>query len=259
MSEILHDVKMMYDLYNGTGAHLALFLGCLFLLIFCKTKSNRKIAVFWAGYSIVLLVIFICPLTAKIIMDYCVGPEVYWRMLWIFPIGIVLAYVGTEIIARQKHIVMKVMALLAAVAIIVVTGSNIMTGMKLADSWNNTKLKPEVLSVCEALEEDAQQRDEEEITVIVPNELLCYIRQYDAAIKMPYGRDALRGNCWNPICDVMQQAEPDCALLAQLAREYGCNYLVYHAFNDNVRMNLEAEGYEAVRTADQYIIYYLEI
>ena len=52
--------------YNGKGWHVALFvLALVFLWLGTKEKEHKKL---FTGYSILFVILYFCPVTAKIIM-----------------------------------------------------------------------------------------------------------------------------------------------------------------------------------------------
>ena len=63
-----------------------------------KRKKNIKNSL--QDISILFVILYFCPVTAKIIMKYCVEEQVYWRMLWLLPIPLVLAYAGVQLIQK---------------------------------------------------------------------------------------------------------------------------------------------------------------
>ena len=83
-------------LYIGDSWQYGLFLAALLYLLF--SKEEKKTKRFFVSYTIVFLVVFFCPITAKIIMDYCIGQSVYWRMLWLLPIPLFIAVAGTKFV-----------------------------------------------------------------------------------------------------------------------------------------------------------------
>ena len=57
--------------YIGSGWHYLLFAAALLFLILKRDdKENRKWLV---GYTLLFAAVYICPLTARIIMKYCIG------------------------------------------------------------------------------------------------------------------------------------------------------------------------------------------
>ena len=98
---------------------------------------------------------------------------------------------------------------------------------------------------------------------IVVNELLPYVRQYDAEICMPYGRNALRNKGFEnknskKIYQVMCSPQPDLQSLKKYSQREACNYLVY--YKDNLaREALCGLGYEVAGELDAYTIFYLNL
>ena len=89
------------EMYNGTGWHLLLFgLAILYLCACRRKKENKRLLL---GYSVVFFLIYFCPVTAKIIMDYCTGESVYWRMLWLLPIPLIVAYACTMLVSSFRR------------------------------------------------------------------------------------------------------------------------------------------------------------
>lgn len=86
--------------YIGSGWHYLLFAAALlFLILKHDDKENRKWLV---GYTLLFAAVYICPLTARIIMKYCIGGFVYWRMFWILPTSVILAYVAVSVCTAGK-------------------------------------------------------------------------------------------------------------------------------------------------------------
>lgn len=86
--------------YIGSGWHYLLFAAALLFLILKRDdKENRKWLV---GYTLLFAAVYICPLTARIIMKYCIGGFVYWRMFWILPTSVIVAYVAVSVCTAGK-------------------------------------------------------------------------------------------------------------------------------------------------------------
>lgn len=99
------------------------------------------------------------------------------------------------------------------------------------------------VNACEMLKLCREQYGDEEIRVIVPDEMVCSIRQYDATIKMPYGRAVLKGEQVHIIRDIILHVPLQTELLGLNAKQYGCNYLVYPMSGEGiVEGQLEEEG-----------------
>lgn len=90
----------MYDNYNGTGMHMALFFTAVLYLLLQKKDEKRYV---FLGYTLLFFIICFFPLTAKIIIA-CIGKTVYWRMFWLLPTVVITAYAGVQVImAAEKR------------------------------------------------------------------------------------------------------------------------------------------------------------
>lgn len=90
MLEMLRVSLHTIDIYNGS---YVLFLPALLYILFSKKEKEQR---FLAIYVVLALCIFFHPICTKIIVTYCIEQEVYWRYLWIIPIGILISYAGHE-------------------------------------------------------------------------------------------------------------------------------------------------------------------
>lgn len=126
--------------YNGKGWHVALFvLALVFLWLGTKEKEHKKL---FTGYSILFAILYFCPVTAKIIMKYCVEEQVYWRMLWLLPIPLVLAYAGVQLIQKFSKKTAKAGVFLLLAVVLIAGGNNMYlgTGGRLEKASNINKI-----------------------------------------------------------------------------------------------------------------------
>lgn len=108
--------------YIGSGWHYLLFAAALLFLILKRDdKENRKWLV---GYTLLFAAVYICPLTARIIMKYCIGGFVYWRMFWILPTSVIVAYVAVSVCTAGKKKTIQAVCASLLMALIIVTGKN---------------------------------------------------------------------------------------------------------------------------------------
>ena len=108
--------------YIGSGWHYLLFAAALLFLILKRDdKENRKWLV---GYTLLFAAVYICPLTARIIMKYCIGGFVYWRMFWILPTSVIVAYVAVSVCTAGKKKTIQAVCASLLMTLIIVTGKN---------------------------------------------------------------------------------------------------------------------------------------
>lgn len=256
MKQIFERIISCYQSYCGTGTQFLLFLVALFFLMMVKHK--KKLYTVMTQYSCFILLIMICPVTAVIIMDYLIGEEVYWRMFWLLPIPIMIAAAGVEVTALAKKRSRKICVLLMVIAMIMLSGEWVYDSDTITMAQNVEKIPEQVEEVCNAISADALQNEIEVKKVVVPKELLSYIRQYDATIEMPYGRNGIKDNehlseNLKQIVDLMGEDEVDYFLLSGYLKQEACNYLVLD--KDRASAELENYGYMQVTQTDEYMVY----
>ena len=178
MVETLKSAVKMVGWYIGESWQPALLLlALLYILLSKEEKDKRRL---FAAYTGIFAALYFCPVTAKIIMDYCIGELVYWRMFWLLPIPMILAYAATRIWNRQKSRALRV----------VLSGRCVYgSDGPFQKAGNILKLPPEVCWACDMMRGNAPE--DGEIRVTAPEELVSFIRQYAPDIKLAYGR---RGN-----------------------------------------------------------------
>lgn len=251
MADTLRAAVKMFTLYIGESWQFALFLlAVLYLLLAKEEKDKRRL---FAAYTGVFAVLYLCPLTAKIIMDYCIGELVYWRMFWLLPIPMILAYTGTKIWKRQKSRPASI-AVLAVFGILIILSGRCVYGANgpFQKAGNLMKLPPEVCWVCDIMEENVPEG--EEIKAVVPTELAGYIRQYDPKIKLAYGRWGGQSKRGKKLEEQMLSENPNFRKIARIARKTGCNFLVYPA-DEWESENIQNLGYEVAGNVNTYVIY----
>lgn len=245
--------------FNGTGMHFALFFAAVLYLAAVREKGEEKPGRFIVGYSIVFTILYLCPVTAYIIMEYCIGELVYWRMFWLLPIIITIAYVFVKWLFQTKGKGQFALFLILAVAVIGITGAPVYTQENFYPAENEYKIPQNAIDICEFINQDRGENGGV-AKVTVPNELLCYIRQYDASIKMPYGRNALTGEKLGKrrtqIYEMMTSGNIDWEQMIRLLKKEGSNYFVYPAGIGSDE--LERGGYTSLGDVNGYSIYRCE-
>ena len=57
-------------------------------------------------------------------MKYCIGGFVYWRMFWILPTSVIVAYVAVSVCTAGKKKTVQAVCASLLMALIIVTGKN---------------------------------------------------------------------------------------------------------------------------------------
>lgn len=241
----------MFGWYIGESWQPALFLlALLYLLLAREEKDKRRLFVAYTG---VFAFLYLCPVTAKIIMDYCIGELVYWRMFWLLPIPVILAYVCTRLWHSRKNRLTRTGTLAVLAALIVLSGHCVYgTDGPFQKAGNLLKLPPEVCWVCNIIEENAPE--DGRMKAAAPEELVGFIRQYDPKIRLAYGRRGNTTRAGKRLAKEMLAPSPDFEKIAKYARKLECNFLIYPA-DEWQDENIQMLGYEPVGNVNTYIIY----
>lgn len=264
MSDTMQLVKSAYYTYCGVSINLALVYLAFFGLYLSLQKETEKGKqdkfLLWLG--IVLAVVIVCPVSAWFIMKYCVESSVYRRMFWMIPAPLLVGYVGARIVSGENVKWRKFFTGALLTGIIVVTGVNLYTPQNFTKASNPYKLMPGVVSVCDVIQADAAVQGIEDVGVFATNDLIIQMRQYDASIRMPYGRDMLNGErgitkLARRVYQALNGEQLNAQALAFDAKKGNYQYLVTWSDETHIQPLSEA-GYEKIGEADHYFIYRLD-
>ncbi len=258
MKEVIRNTIGSYEDFFGTGLYVGLFwLAVAAMLLFEKNKKKKE---FFLGQILVFSVVYLFPVTAYLIMNYCIGVTVYWRMFWLLPVTVMIAYMFTNALDYAKGRWQKTLAAALILLAVIQGGSPVYNQENFKAASNYYKLNQDVLVVCEAVSKDAQANGIEKKGLIVPNQLATEIRQYDASIRMPYGRNALRGEkiskTASRIYDAINGGSLDATALAYYAKKGGYQYFAY--MTGEKTEDIFNAGYRFVENVGNYDIYRLE-
>ncbi len=247
MFGIFMESFVIFKLYTGLRWLFALtLLFWIYLLIRERNKTVRMLFVY-APALIVLLFLF--PLSRKFFVAAGLDGETYYRVLWTIPMGMIASYGACRLFARCRKVGLVVMT-----GLIVFCGSLVYKSPYISKAENLYHIPDAVVKVCDYVgNKDASQQ----VTALFPEEMIHYVRQYDATIKMPYGRDMLveRWDYYNEVHEVIKNNEvlPMKELLEATRKEY-CQYLIFPQ-NQQMDMTPEKSGLILRTMIDGYCIY----
>lgn len=246
--------------YFGTSGIPALFAMAIIYLIYKYKKDSSLPEKTFAGYTFIFLIVYFLPVTAYIIGNIMIGYDVYWRMFWLLPVEIILAYVFTGIVTEAEGALKKIAVLVISVFVVSSAGNLIANGNFYFDRLNMHKLSSETLAVCTIIEGDAADKGFD-TEAVVCNDLVSEIRVYDANIKMPYGRNATRAESMDDrakqLYDVMAADSLDANRLGFYMQRWGIPYVVYSNSDEN-KAKLVAAGFSVVGEAGENAVYRLD-
>lgn len=245
MKMIIEDVM----LYNNKSCLMPLFL--IALLFLWITETDRKLRVALLYLVSAIAVIFLCPLYAWIGMQ--IDEEIYYRVFWTLPIGILVCYSAVRLMIRFKRGVSKALIFVLTILAICINGDLVYTNSFHIKSVNAYHIPQQVIEVADALKLDNYKP-----VAVLPAELLPFFRQYTADIYTPYGRNILEP-AWtfqNDLYDAMEGDSTmyDVAEVARCARNERCAFVVLSCAKQ-MKGSMEEQGYFLFRFVEGYFIY----
>lgn len=242
-------VNFLFRSYMGTGLIVIWFFVSMIYLFLTEKRKNIRILFLYV--PVVLLLFFFNPLFARLVYDH-IGDEIYYRILWLIPITVVIAFAAVEAYGKLRGKKRTVFAA-AAAAIIMVSGSYVYQNPFFHKAENLYHMPQSVVEICDAIEVEGR-----EVMAVFPSELLQYVRQYSPVVCMPYGRE-ITVERWNyttenALYDAMEAAEIDAEPLAALAREEQCVYIILPE-KKKINGDLADHDFEEFGRTEGYVIY----
>ena len=235
---------------SGSGMLVALYI-CALLFLFFKEKETYK-RILFAYLPFFIIAVLLLPITYRTIATV-IDEELYYRFFWMLPMTLVIAYAAVELYHSYRGKYQKLVALGLALVVI-------LSGDFVYDNWRYTKAEneyhvpQEVVDLCDLIHTDGR-----EVMALFPMELMQYVRQYDATICMPYGRNLLvaEWEMWHPLYFKFEIYETDAAEIFAGAKNYECSYIVAEAGKLSVDAIGET-GYTLIETMHGYDVFYNE-
>lgn len=233
--------------------HWILYCVALIYCFFC-TKRTRKIIAF---PSILILLFFFNPIFYKYIgTRFLQG--IYWRLMWMLPMVFIIAFSFTDIIYKCRGSALRPILVFVVAICIICTGKKIFGIETYTEKENNYKISQAAIEISDLVQSNLLDWKE---TIIVPNELLCDIRQYSCAVGLLYGRNA-EGFISEidedeaTVYQEMSKNNPDIALITNIAKKNNCRYIVLNNEFHKINQDLTVYGYEKITTIQsKYIVY----
>ena len=224
MKEIWNAILSAYGAYFGGSAIFALSLAGMVYIFVTEEKKIQKWYLIWLPVCILFMIFM--PVIMWVMEHAIHETDTYWRMFWLYPAGIILAYSGTRLIAHAKQGLKQGITLLAILAILILAGKWVGTGENYTRVHNAYKLPDEVIEVGQILEK------QEAVYAVAPEDVACIIRLYNADIHMLYGRDLYRGWVTEEsvleLSEILDMAGDNAERAVEIAKQYGVNYIVIY-------------------------------
>jgi hypothetical protein len=236
-------------LYNSNSFLIPIFVVALIFLWMIEKDKNIKVVLVYL--TALLAVIFVCPLYAMIGMK--IDEDIYYRVLWALPMGVIICYSAVKIMIRFKGVVAKGIVFILTVIVFGINGDLVYTNTLHFESVNAYHMPQVVIEVA-----DAVKLDEYKPKVVFPAELLPFIRQYSAQFYTPYGRNMLEPSWifYSELYDAMEGDSEtyDISEVARCAKNEYCAMVVLSSAK-KMDGSMEDEGYFLVNFVGGYYIY----
>lgn len=244
----------LFEEYMGSGIIVGWFVLSLLYLFLKEQKPSHRILFLY--FPVVILLLYFNPLFVKVVYGI-IGEEIYYRFLWIVPMSLTIAY---TVICIYENIKERLRPLyLSCVALVIaISGSFIYSNEHFSMAENVYHVPDAVVGICDTIHVEGR-----EVVASFPRELVQYVRQYDATICMPYGREALveRWGQGSDLLDMISQREIVVEELVGLSKGYAgesvfpCNFIVVS--EDTVFIgDLESHGIVWYANVEGYNIYH---
>lgn len=230
-------------LINYRGEYLLFFASLTYIFMHKEEKEKR----FWGYFTLVALFIFFNPICAKIITKYCIEETVYWRYLWILPISLLIAYVGTKLIEKEQGKIAKGILLGLCTIVIIASGHNMFNGGNFTRAENIYKIPQDVVDICNVIN---QKQIEDKIAL--PEGLRYYVRQYDAGINVLYTR-MIYHTSQSKLIKELEKPKPNAKAIDGLLNEEDCRYVIINT-NEQLVNELGEYSFDEIGRTENYII-----
>ena len=238
---------------NYTGMKLLFALTVIaWIYLFLKEK-NKTMRVVFVYMPIIVVGAVICPITYYMFEITHLDTAIYYRILWVVPMAMITVYAIVKV--SSKNALTRMIAVVVASGLFILCGKCIYSSDRMYESENEYAIPQDTIWVVDRIRADAPKR--QRITVLCPSILTLYVRQYDADICMPYGREMfdINNNYSIPIFEEFEQSDPiKMESLLEQSREYEVEYIVFYA-GSNTDIDPADAGLKYIDTIGNYIIY----
>ena len=248
MSEWMHLMLDWVTAYYGDKVYFFLAIAA-YVYLFISTKDIRK------------KVLYPCVLILFLVLNpylyACVYSRIiYWRLFWMLPNGIAIAYAAVLFIEKRKHNITKIVWIVAFALCIILKGTNVYTHSGMVQAENEQNVFPVVKNVCDYI-----LAESENPRCIMPREWYSQVRQYSGDIEMMYGRNAdgyinTIDDMSKRIADELTKETPDFAYVFGQAFIQKYDFVVVQASKFVDDAILQQYGYVLQTTIDGYNIFY---
>lgn len=173
----LENIYVLFD--NNSSVFFLFIISTLVIFLVSKNKRIKQEIIL---PTLLIVIVAFNPLSIKIMSKFLPDLRLV-RFYWLFPITIVFAYLFTEFTSRYKN-KRQLYSFVLACVLICYFGQFVFTKTNFDLPENLYKVPDEVIEICNQIEADGN------CGYVLPDvENVEYYRQYDANIRLVFGRD----------------------------------------------------------------------
>ena len=226
----------------------------VYLCVREKDKTKRILLVY---VPLLILIAFLVPPVRMLYVALFDEGNTYYRLLWLVPTAMTCAYAGAEAFAKHRRTGLVLCCILAVLA-----GKPVYRSIHMSRAENAYHLPQEAVAICDLIRADAGEQgiryyDTDLLFAAFPADLVHFVRQYDANLVLPFGREVVEPawNHWNYVYTVMEEDEViNVEILTNLLQVEGFRYLVLRKDRRTDR-DPETWGYERIGDRGNYHVY----
>lgn len=219
MFGIFMESLVIFKLYTGLKLLLGLTLfAWIYLLV---TEKDKRIRLLFVYAPLIIVVLFLFPLSRKFFVAAGLDGETYYRILWTIPMGMITVLGACRLFSKYRKI-----GLVVTSALIILCGKCVYESDYISKAENLYHIPDTVVEICDLI---APEHPEARVSAVMPTDLIHFVRQYDARINMPYGRELLveRWKYYNAVYEKMEEVEVvNMEELLEATRPEYCRYII---------------------------------
>lgn len=222
--------RMIRQVYP-TGLYLYYTLAAICFVFLRKKRKKQELLL--GTYSVIVFSVIIMPFFTLIIWRFLRNGGVYWRLMWLIPYAILIAWAATELIFRAAHTAGRVVVFSLLAAALCMGGTNLYGSGVFSRPTAREKLPQITLTAVSVINENAEKTGNPYKRLCAPVDILCQVRQVDATI-LQYGKRTLQiekldestrtGYYYKVMNGMIKDTK---RRIAKYMREYEMNYIVF--------------------------------
>ena len=235
-----------YKSFKGTGLYLLLFIASIIFVLFNK-KIKKNVKIVFGVFSIIIFIINLNPIFAKIYIKI-LGDGVYWRVYWMLPLGISIAFMLTYMIFSSKDFSKGLLLCVIAGLLILVSGDFVYNSDNFQKVNNYYKIDDEIIDIVNYVSNDKGEYKK----LAGPAEFEIYTRQIDGTIILTMNRiwgEAPKGSIVYYINNANYKELRDSAI-----KNY-TNYIVIDNANIKPDDNFSNYDFNEIHKNEKYTLY----